>query len=61
MLFACQARFIIYERAVKALPGSYKLWFPYLKERLSVLKMLRSDDSAVEVCFVTYLHVLIRL
>ena len=26
-------RFQIYERALKQLPGSYKLWYRYLKER----------------------------
>jgi hypothetical protein len=27
-------RAVIYERALKALPGSYKLWYAYLRERL---------------------------
>ena len=26
-------RFALYERAVKALPGSYKLWLAYLQDR----------------------------
>ncbi|XP_058749786.1 uncharacterized protein LOC131622761 [Vicia villosa] len=30
-------RFIIYERALKALPGSYKLWHAYLCERLQIV------------------------
>ncbi|XP_058749791.1 uncharacterized protein LOC131622765 [Vicia villosa] len=31
-------RFIIYERALKALPGSYKLWHAYLCERLQIVR-----------------------
>ncbi|XP_058768920.1 uncharacterized protein LOC131642717 [Vicia villosa] len=31
-------RFIIYERALKALPGSYKLWHAYLRERLQIVR-----------------------
>lgn len=27
-------RWIIFERAVRVLPGSYKLWMKYLKERM---------------------------
>jgi pre-mRNA-splicing factor SYF1 len=30
-----QQRWLIYERAVRVLPGSYKLWMRYLKERIS--------------------------
>ncbi|PFH32436.1 XPA binding protein 2 family protein [Besnoitia besnoiti] len=30
-------RFILYERALRGLPGSYKLWFAYLKERVAAL------------------------
>ncbi|GKV45246.1 hypothetical protein SLEP1_g52355 [Rubroshorea leprosula] len=33
-------RFIIYERALKALPGSYKLWHAYLRERLEIVRNL---------------------
>jgi len=33
-------RFIIYERALKALPGSYKLWYAYLRERLDIVRNL---------------------
>ncbi|GLT30377.1 hypothetical protein SLA2020_051790 [Shorea laevis] len=32
--------FIIYERALKALPGSYKLWHAYLRERLEIVRNL---------------------
>ncbi|XP_077239521.1 tetratricopeptide repeat (TPR)-like superfamily protein [Tasmannia lanceolata] len=31
-------RVIIYERSVKALPGSYKLWHAYLRERLEIAR-----------------------
>lgn len=33
-------RFWIYERALKELPGSYKLWYNYLQERVSALEGL---------------------
>ncbi|CAA7029607.1 unnamed protein product [Microthlaspi erraticum] len=33
-------RFVIYERALKALPGSYKLWYAYLRERLNAVRDL---------------------
>ncbi|GKV51849.1 hypothetical protein SLEP1_g58473 [Rubroshorea leprosula] len=33
-------RFIIYERALKALPGSYKLWHAYLRGRLEIVRNL---------------------
>ena len=29
---------LIYERALKEIPGSYKLWFNYLQDRVSQLK-----------------------
>ncbi|KAI8534826.1 hypothetical protein RHMOL_Rhmol10G0126900 [Rhododendron molle] len=33
-------RFTIYERALKALPGSYKLWHAFLRERLELVRPL---------------------
>ncbi|XP_072976076.1 uncharacterized protein [Typha angustifolia] len=33
-------RSVIYERAIKALPGSYKLWHAYLRERLDAVRHL---------------------
>nr|CAD1841942.1 unnamed protein product [Ananas comosus var. bracteatus] len=33
-------RSVIYERALKALPGSYKLWHAYLRERLDAVRPL---------------------
>ncbi|KAL5994864.1 hypothetical protein ACLOJK_024921 [Asimina triloba] len=39
------ARSIIYERALRALPGSYKLWHAYLLERLAAVKGLPATHS----------------
>eukprot|EP00038_Savillea_parva_P026092 m.51348 g.51348 ORF g.51348 m.51348 type:complete len:862 (+) comp7299_c0_seq1:235-2820(+) len=39
-------RFSIYERAVKQLPGSYKLWYKYLVERRKATKGLSPTDPA---------------
>ncbi|PIA40997.1 hypothetical protein AQUCO_02300046v1 [Aquilegia coerulea] len=39
-------RFIIYERALKALPGSYKLWHAYLRERLQLVRNLPITTTA---------------
>ncbi|XP_047948131.1 pre-mRNA-splicing factor SYF1-like [Salvia hispanica] len=38
-------RAIIYERALKALPGSYKLWHAYLRERLEIVRNLPITHS----------------
>ncbi|KAL3815064.1 hypothetical protein ACJIZ3_016332 [Penstemon smallii] len=38
-------RSIIYERALKALPGSYKLWHAYLRERLEIVRNLPITHS----------------
>uniref|UniRef100_A0A6B2KY33 Suppressor of forked domain-containing protein n=1 Tax=Arcella intermedia TaxID=1963864 RepID=A0A6B2KY33_9EUKA len=36
-------RFMIYERALKEIPGSYKLWFNYLLERKSQIQNYKMD------------------
>lgn len=49
-----QRRAVLYERALRALPGSYKLWNAYLLERLVAARGLRPDDAAHEAlaaCF----------
>ena len=28
----------VYERALRSIPGSYKLWFHYLQERIAIVK-----------------------
>ena len=33
-----RVRYVIYERALKCLPRSYKLWRAYLQERTAALK-----------------------
>lgn len=43
-----QRRFIIYERALRALPGSYKLWHAYLRERLALVRNLPVTHSQYE-------------
>ncbi len=60
-------RNILYERALRELPGSYKIWIAYLKERkLQVRGRPITDPSyeAVNKCFercLVYLHKVIQL
>lgn len=42
------AVYLIYERALKQLPGSYKLWYSYLKLRRTHLKGKCISDSEYE-------------
>ncbi|PIO40098.1 hypothetical protein AB205_0191740 [Aquarana catesbeiana] len=39
---------LIYERALKELPGSYKLWYAYLKQRRKQVKRRCLTDPAFE-------------
>ena len=41
-------RHLLYERAVRALPGSYKLWHAYLRERLEPARGLPAGRPEVE-------------
>jgi len=41
-------RFVLWERAIKELPGSYKLWFRYLEERRRNVEKYRIDHPAWE-------------
>jgi len=43
-----RVRFLIYERAVKELPGSYKLWKHYLQDRVNSVKDLSIVDPEYE-------------
>lgn len=40
--------YLVYERALKQLPGSYKLWYAYLKLRRAHLKTKSINDSEYE-------------
>lgn len=44
-----KVRFLIFERAVKELPGSYKLWWMYLKDRMECVKPLCIVDPEYEL------------
>lgn len=41
-------RFFIYERALKYLPRSYKLWFAYLTERRKYLRTKSTNDRGYD-------------
>lgn len=43
-----RVRFLIYERAVKEIPGSYKVWMMYLQERVRCCRERCITDSAYE-------------
>ncbi len=66
-LRALQVRFTIFERAVKALPGSYKLWYAYLRERTQLVRGARIDSELVEATngvferALVYLHKMPRI
>ena len=66
-LRALQVRFTIFERAVKALPGSYKLWYAYLRERTQLVRGARLDSELVEATngvferALVYLHKMPRI
>ncbi|ETO29744.1 hypothetical protein RFI_07380, partial [Reticulomyxa filosa] len=62
-------RYLIYERALEYLPGSYKLWCSYLKDRIDHTQSLRMSitdpfvdetNNAFERCL-TILHKMPRL
>ena len=62
-----RARNILYERALKYLPGSYKLWRSYLTERRAQIVGRRPDDPAIEAVIraheraLVYMHKMPRL
>ncbi len=43
-----QVRYMLYERAVKRLPRSYKLWYRYLTERVRDLRDASPEDAGFE-------------
>ena len=50
---------MIYERALKSLPGSYKLWNMYLRERRDRIKHKSVTDAAYESLNNTYERALV--
>ncbi|GLT44768.1 hypothetical protein SLA2020_186450 [Shorea laevis] len=54
-------RFIIYERALKALPGSYKLWHAYLRERLEIVRNLPVTHSKYDTLNNTFERALVTM
>jgi hypothetical protein len=56
-----EARHVLYERAVKLLPRSYKLWHAYLTERRIEVQDLCIVDRAVEAVNNCYERALVHL
>ncbi|XP_021770886.1 pre-mRNA-splicing factor SYF1-like [Chenopodium quinoa] len=54
-------RAVIYERALKALPGSYKLWYAYLRERLELVRNLPITHSQYETLDNTFERALVTM
>ena len=52
-------RRMLYERALKALPGSYKLWNMYLRERRDKIKKKCITDKSYESLNNTYERALV--
>lgn len=60
-------KFLIYERALKNLPGSYKLWYNYLQDRINFTKnliithkMIEETNNCFERCLM-FLHKMPRI
>ena len=56
-----QRRTLLYERALRVLPGSYKLWHAYLQERLVCVRGLPMDHSAVTSLTYTFERALVTM
>ncbi|CAG9461233.1 unnamed protein product [Pedinophyceae sp. YPF-701] len=54
-------RYVIYERALRALPGSYKLWRAYLGERLEAVRALPIDSPAWDALCNTFERALVTM
>lgn len=60
-------KFLLYERSLSFLPGSYKLWYNYLNDRISHCKILCILDPFIEEtnnCFercLSFLHKMPRI
>jgi pre-mRNA-splicing factor SYF1 len=53
--------FIIYERALKCLPRSYKLWHGYLKERADSLSGTRITNQKYDILINTYERAIVHM
>jgi len=54
-------RFKVYERALKYLPRSYKLWHGYLGERTKLLRNYPLTDKAYDNLISTYERALVHM
>ncbi|RVX08621.1 Pre-mRNA-splicing factor SYF1 [Vitis vinifera] len=54
-------RFLIYEASPQALPGSYKLWYAYLRERLEIVRNLPIKHSQYETLNNTFERALVTM
>ncbi len=54
-------RYMIYERAVKYLPRSYKLWFAYLMERKANLKKKSIKDKSFSILASTFVRSIVHM
>jgi pre-mRNA-splicing factor SYF1 len=54
-------RYVIFERAVNALPGSYKLWYAYLQERYEAVRDLRITEAAYPALNNTFERALVTM
>ncbi|KDD72518.1 hypothetical protein H632_c3240p0, partial [Helicosporidium sp. ATCC 50920] len=54
-----EKRFILYERALRALPGSYKLWRAYLLEREAGIASSAAGSPATESVLQCYERALV--
>lgn len=54
-------RHLLYERAVAALPGSYKLWHAYLQERVAETRGLAPGSPAFEALHNTFERALVTM
>ena len=57
-------KFLLYERALKHLPGSYKLWYRYLNDRIDFCRARCISDPVVEEtnnCFERCLSILHKM
>jgi pre-mRNA-splicing factor SYF1 len=55
------SKFKVYERALKALPRSYKLWYAYLNERERHLRPYPITDKGYETLIKTFERSLIQM
>nr|XP_043636004.1 pre-mRNA-splicing factor SYF1-like [Erigeron canadensis] len=54
-------RSVIYERALRALPGSYKLWHAYIRERVELVRNLPVSDSRYQALNNTFERALVTM